>query len=737
MSAMPHHLAGVLVTNAVERSVAAAVQENAALQAGLADCVSLSDYSALTRRRNGATIWTEALQRAVDEHEIVVLPPTDEPYLVDGTVVLPSNRRIEATGATVQMADGMKTVLFRNANAADGTFAPVQPGSRDTNIAIVGGTWEDCCTKRAGYGKSGMLNFLPRRLGNFFGVSAIMFFSNCEHVNIVGATFRHAGAFAVQVGDGDAFRFEDISFDHCFADGLHLNGNLSRVLARRIQGQVGDDLVALNAYDWLNSSVSFGPQRDILCEELELVRAPGFRVYPAIRIQPAKYRYADGSTVDCSVSNVVFRHVRGITTFKCYLQTPPYKIGETPEWGETGSGGNLIFEDIEIDLTGPIDDIGQYASSDPVRGHFGAFEFGANLSSVEFRNIDVRLHADRYPLSHLVTVGPKSCVLPQNDEKGATEIFDPYVECHIGKVSLSNVRVGGAIPGELVHVTAFDDVNGDGLSSGHGEIRRIIRRVDATGSTNADLGCRANTNPLLPDGLVLLADVQTAGRGRQGRAWTSPPLSGLTFSILLKPDVTPLRASTLPLVVGLAVAQAVERLLAEESNVESRRSKVEGRTPRAGQLVGLKWPNDIQIDGRKLCGILCEMHAEGERVRHIVAGIGLNVNLTEDEMPPEIAAIATSLSIAAGHPFERGEVLDAILLSLGEYYQRWLTRGFDSLRPEISKFDVLRDHPVTIKRGSTTLHGIACGIAEDGALLVRRDDGTIEPVYSGDAHVKM
>ena len=732
------------VAIAVEQSVAAAVQANTALQAGLADRVSLRDYAALARRNDGASIWTEALQRAVDEHEIVVMPPSDEPYLVDGTVVLPSNRRIEATGATVRMADGMKTVLFRNANAADGTLAPVQPDSRNTNIAIVGGTWEDCCTKRAGYGKSGMFNLLPRRHGNFFGVSAMMFFGNCDHVSVVGATFRHAGAFAVQIGDGDAFRFEDISFDHCFADGLHLNGNLSRVLARRIRGQVGDDLVALNAYDWLNSSVSFGPQRDILCENLELVRAPGFRVYPAIRIQPAKYRYADGTTVDCSVSNAVFRHVRGITTFKCYLQTPPYMIGEMPEWGETGSGGNLVFEDIEIDLTGPIDDIGQYASSDPVRGHFGAFEIGANLSSVELRDIDVTFHADRYPLSHLVTVGPKSCVVPQADENGAMEIFDPYVACHVGKMSLANVRVGGASPGELVHVTAFDNVNGDGRSSGHGEIGRIIRRVDETGSTNADLARLADANSTLPDGLVLLADVQTAGKGRQGRGWTSPPLSGLTFSILLKPNVPPLRASTLPLVVSLAVAQAVAHLLAEESKVESRRSivesrrsKVEGRKPKAGERIGLKWPNDIQIDGRKLCGILCEMRAEGEHVRHIVAGIGLNVNLSVKDMPAEIAVIATSLSIAAGHPLDRDEVLDAILLSLEKNYLRWLTQGFDSLRPEIAKFDVLRGKPVTIERGATAITGIANGIAPDGALIVLKSDGTIEPVYSGDAHLSL
>ncbi len=280
----------------------------------------------------------------------------------------------------------------------------------------------------------------------------------------------------------------------------------------------------------------------------------------------------------------------------------------------------------------------------------------------------------------------------------------------------SEVSTHGSVPCELLHVTTFDDVNCDGRSSGRGEVGRIIRRVEATGSTNADLGRMANEDPSLPDGFVLVADRQTAGKGRQGRSWSSPPLSGLTFSVLLKPDVPPLRASTLPLVVGLSVAQAVSGLVPECH-------------------VGLKWPNDIQIDGCKLCGILCEMRAEGDRVRHIVAGIGINVNLSVTDMPPEIAAIATSLSIAAGHSFDREKVLDAILLSLEETYLRWLTQGFDSLRPEISKFDILRGNPVTIECGAKTLSGIAYGIAPDGALMVLKSDGTMEPVYSGDAHI--
>jgi hypothetical protein len=314
---------------------------------------------------------------------------------------------------------------------------------------------------------------MPRRHGNFYGVSSLIFLNNCDHVSMIGVTFSHAGCFAVQVGDGDAFRFEDITFDNCFADGLHLNGNLTRVLARRVRGQVGDDLVALNAYDWLRSSVDFGPQRYILCEDLELVRIPGEPAYPAIRIQPAKYRYADGSVVDCSVSDVIFRRVKGITTFKMYLQTPRYPVGSEPEWAEVGSGGNLFFSDIEIDLDAPIDMIGQYVTQERPRGHFAAFELGANLSSVHFKNIDIKFHADRWPLTHLVQVGPKSCLLPGNGEDRGVEIFDPYVSCRVGRVVMENVRAHGFVPADIVHVSSFSDINDDGRSTGRGVIEKI------------------------------------------------------------------------------------------------------------------------------------------------------------------------------------------------------------------------------------------------------------------------
>lgn len=472
-------LAGVIVAGSagvmgeptvaeIEREIAASEQMVRGWQAQLAKRGSLDSYRAEVTRVNGTNVWSAAFQKALVENEIVVIPASDAVYYLDKTVVIPSNRRIEAKGATVSLLPGMDNVMLRNEQVGDGTLRPNAVPKLDRNVAIVGGRWCDWRAKRAGYGASGRYNNEKRRIGNFYGVSTLFLFNNFEGLLFEDVTFHRTSGFAFQGGDGHDFHFLDTTFDRCFADGYHLNGNLSRVHVKNARGQVGDDLVALNAYDWLNSSVTFGPQRTILCEDLEQVGAG----YPAIRIQPAVYRYADGTKVDCAISDVVFRRVKGIKCFKMYLQTPNYAIGDGHEWGEVGSGGNLHFEDVEVDLDRPIDKFEPYMKGDPLRGHFGAFEFGANLTSVYFRNLKVRFHADRFPTSHLAVVGPKSVRISGGNGQ-AREVFDPWVSCTVGKVVVEGLASSGAVPEELVHATMFDNVNGDGESSGVGKIKTV------------------------------------------------------------------------------------------------------------------------------------------------------------------------------------------------------------------------------------------------------------------------
>ena len=237
--------------------------------------------------------------------------------------------------------------------------------------------------------------------------------------------------------------------------------------------------------------------------------------------------------------------------------------------------------------------------------------------------------------------------------------------------------------------------------------------VESTGSTNADLVRAAREGA--PEGTVLRAEAQSAGRGRQGRAWVSGKGDGLYFSVLLRPSVEPVVAATLPLAVGLAVAEAVE--------------------PLVGERVEVKWPNDLLVGGRKICGILCEMEAGDGGVRHVVAGIGLNVNLDVARLPADVAPVATSMRAVAGRAFEARAVLDAVLASLDGVYSAWLSGGLGVLLPRLRKRDALLGRKVSMGLCGTPVEGVAAGIASSGALLLRKSDGTVEEVFSGEAHI--
>jgi len=452
----------------LERMTAA----NRAAQDALTREASLTDY--VSHVRTGMQddteirIWTDAFRAALAENEIVRIPASAEPYYVDDSITIPSNRRIFAEdGAVIRQMKGVRVLMFRNEHTADGTHAPIAADVRDCNIAICGGRWEESNTGRAGYGRTGMYD-MER---SFYGVSTCMFFNNMDGLTLTDLTFVHTAGFSVQMGDITNVLIDNITFVECFADGLHINGNTENVRITNVRGQVGDDLVALNMYDWQNSSVDFGPMKTVLCENLDLSADSH---YKAMRIEPGVYYYDDNSSVDCGLYDAIIKNVRGINTFKLYYQTPAYRIiGGEPERGGPGSGDYLFFEDIKIDLNAPIDGFREYTESDPVRGAFAGFEFGANIGHLFFENIDLTLYPEKYPYSYLFCVGPKSCVTGN----GTVEVFDPYVSCEVGTVELTDIRVNGVQPDDIapyIRAVTFDNINNDNRSTGRGTIASVI-----------------------------------------------------------------------------------------------------------------------------------------------------------------------------------------------------------------------------------------------------------------------
>ena len=436
----------------------------------LSDAVYLSVYRHLSKKISEGTVWTEALQTALFEHEIVIIDPSDEVYFIDGTVTIPSNRHIEASGATIRLTEGCELLMLRNVHTKDGTHMPIDQAECDENISIHGGRWEESRTRRAGYGKSG--RYISRmendRERPFYGVSTCMFFNHMKNLSLSEMTFAHTAGFAVQIGDLENGIFEKISFEACYADGLHIGGGSKYLYISDIAGEVGDDLVALNAYDWQDSSVNFGAIETVICQNLRLAKTSRYR---AIRMVPGVYRYDDGKKIDCGLFDIIMKNVQGIRTFKMYLQTPPYALGEKPEWGELGSLDRVFFENISIDLCAPIDNFGSYQTQDPERGAFGAFELNAKIGYISFENIELTLHPTEWKYGYFLTIGPKSLYA------NGKEYFDPYFSGFAGTLEFKKICVYGANfenPLALIKEVSFDDINRDGNSTGKGSIGSII-----------------------------------------------------------------------------------------------------------------------------------------------------------------------------------------------------------------------------------------------------------------------
>jgi BirA family transcriptional regulator, biotin operon repressor / biotin---[acetyl-CoA-carboxylase] ligase len=249
-----------------------------------------------------------------------------------------------------------------------------------------------------------------------------------------------------------------------------------------------------------------------------------------------------------------------------------------------------------------------------------------------------------------------------------------------------------------------------------GELWTAIEVRASTGSTNADVAAAARDGAA--EGLVVVAERQTVGRGRLDRRWESPPRAGLAFSVLLRPEGVPAgRLGWLPLLAGVALVETVRR----QSELDAV----------------LKWPNDLLIDERKCAGILAE--AVPEPAPAVVLGIGLNVTLSEAELPrPD----ATSLLLAGAAHTDRDPLLRGLLRGLSDWYRRWCAEGGD---PDGSGVrDRYRLHCATLGRrvsvalpGGGSLTGTASDVDGDGRLVVAGTDGILTPVAAGDiVHVR-
>ena len=239
---------------------------------------------------------------------------------------------------------------------------------------------------------------------------------------------------------------------------------------------------------------------------------------------------------------------------------------------------------------------------------------------------------------------------------------------------------------------------------------RALRYYDEIESTNAEAKSLAADGA--PEGTVVVAECQTAGRGRLGRRWTSPAGKGLLFSVILRPDLPMSDAHLLTLVAASAAAEAIET--------------------QTGIAVRLKWPNDLYVDDRKLGGILTEVSGEQDEIDWVIVGIGINVNTEYGELPVPLRRSAASLRMAGGQLVDRSELLARILLALETSYVSALRSGFGSALESFRSRDYLSRKTVSVQTREGPVVGEAAGIDDRGALLLQLPHRHIRRFYAGD-----
>jgi len=231
-------------------------------------------------------------------------------------------------------------------------------------------------------------------------------------------------------------------------------------------------------------------------------------------------------------------------------------------------------------------------------------------------------------------------------------------------------------------------------------------KTDSTNRVALELGHAGE-----PEGAVVLAEEQTAGRGRAGRVWHSDRAVGIYVTVLLRPRLAPVQAPLLTMMAGLSARSAVQAV--------------------TGLTADLKWPNDLLLNGKKTGGILTEMHAEPGQIRFVIVGIGLNVN--QEKLPGALADTATSLRVETGKTQSRMELLVRLLREFENDYNRFLREGVESV---VARFEEVSTYAkgkrVRVTNGMESYVGTTAGLGPEGLLQVERDDGKVMTVIAGD-----
>jgi BirA family biotin operon repressor/biotin-[acetyl-CoA-carboxylase] ligase len=218
-----------------------------------------------------------------------------------------------------------------------------------------------------------------------------------------------------------------------------------------------------------------------------------------------------------------------------------------------------------------------------------------------------------------------------------------------------------------------------------------------------------------PEGTAVIADSQTKGKGRLQRVWHSPPGSNIYTSIILRPNFEPEQAPQISIAAGVAVAEIINEYCPGH--------------------VQLKWPNDVLLNNQKVCGILAQMKTSANCIDFVVLGIGINVNIGYNQLPPDIRSIATSLAIETGREIARMELIISLYENLAKWYKQLMQRGFGAIKEKWLNLAPMISQNVQVMFRNEVVSGKALGLDDDGSLIILTVNNETVKVSAGDATI--
>lgn len=389
-------------------------------------------------------IWTAAIQASLDEHGAAYIPARESPYYLDGPLVLRSGHRLlVADSAEIRLKPGTGTCMVRNERMLSGQEGAVGiPAEADHDIWVSGGIWTTLATSASQANGNASARSDADGAIHSHGVFS---FNTVRRIRLTNITIRQCKPHGIQMSNCEQFLIEGVRFENHRRDGVHINGPACFGVIREIanaEGIMGDDMIALNGWDWKNTAMTFGPIHHLLVENVKGSSPDGEQASRAeIRLLGGTKRFADGSALDCDIHGCVLRDINGIRTFKMYDQ-PNLELGRDNDYADPiGSMRNLYFSGIGIGL--PLD--------------AALFQVGSNVQDINLRN--VALGFDPAAPGHvftLVQVGPLSMTIQFNPQDPATwvEVFSPDKDCTVRGLRIADVTAAGQglDPNSLVRV---------------------------------------------------------------------------------------------------------------------------------------------------------------------------------------------------------------------------------------------------------------------------------------------